>query len=103
MTDKPQYKKLTREELNALAGEELAERGSYDTAAARAGERIGVELEPDDARFIIDEKLRPLALLSGQRRDRGGSGDLLALTWKARVVPERLVRAITTVLRPLFW
>ena len=79
-------------------------------------EALGAELEPDDARFLVDEKLAPLGLVAGpeaaaaaqeravEKADEPAPGDdLLALTWKAKVIPERASHAITSVFRPLFF
>jgi putative peptide zinc metalloprotease protein len=76
---------------------------------------VGAELDPDDARFLVDEKLAPLGLIAGpqaaaaarqreqERADQPKPGDdLLALTWKAKVISERASHAITAIFQPLF-
>jgi putative peptide zinc metalloprotease protein len=82
-------------------------KSDYDQIAQRVTEAVGAELEPDDARFLVDEKLAPLGLIDGSPpppppEDKPGD-DLLALTWKAKVVPEGASRAITSVFSPLFF
>src|SRR4051794_23882511 len=97
--------------LYALA-ESLRHGGSYDDVAARVSNAAGAQIEPDDARFLVDEKLVPLGLLDGgkphevaaaQEQQPKPGDDLLALTWKARVVSQRASRAITAVFYPLFF
>ena len=44
MTDKPQYRKLTREELNALAGEELPERAAMSLINANIAAPINAAI-----------------------------------------------------------
>src|SRR5436190_1786126 len=90
MADDQKFEKLTREQLNELAGEELpylvsrpdgkvvqlpavlyavAEQidgsSDYERIAARVTEAVGAELEPGDARFLVEEKLAPLGLIAG--------------------------------------
>lgn len=101
--------------LYALA-EQLDGRNGYEQIAQGVSGAVGAELEPDDARFLVDEKLAPLGLVAGpaaaaaaqerqeEQADQPNPGDdLLALTWKAKVVPERASHAITSVFRPLFF
>jgi hypothetical protein len=44
MTDKPQYRKLTRDELNQLAGEELPERAAMSLVNANIAAPINAAL-----------------------------------------------------------
>ena len=119
-------------ELLYVVLDSLGPRRGYDDVASSVADRFGAQLDPEDARFLVDEKLKPLGLVTKGGRFRrhqrpqaaaahppaagdaepgdaakgaenGKPGDdLLALTWKARVVPEGAVRAITTIFRPLF-
>lgn len=74
--------------------------------AARLGAQVGRSMSAASVAYLIDHKLRPLGVLSdsppaaGQRRS---TPDLLGLTLHAGVVPAPVVRACTTVLRPLFF
>jgi putative peptide zinc metalloprotease protein len=94
--------------LYALA-ERLDGRSTYEQVAAGASSATSVQIDPDDARFLIAEKLAPLGLILGAEAPAAEAtkpkpgDDLLALTWKAQVVPERLSRALTTLFRPLFF
>jgi putative peptide zinc metalloprotease protein len=74
--------------------------------AERVTEASGRGVSADNVGFLIDKRLRPLGVLAA----RDGSSPkvqradpLLALKFRAALVPERLVRAITTLFRPLFW
>jgi len=74
--------------------------------AERVSEASGRGVSADNVSFLIEKRLRPLGVLAA----RDGSSPrvkradpLLALKFRAALVPERAVRAITTLLRPLFW
>jgi putative peptide zinc metalloprotease protein len=99
-------------ELLFVVLEAIGQARSYNGVARYVTERFGAEIEPDDARFLVDEKLKPLGLVGRGKKDappaaaadeNGKPGDdLLALTWKARIVPEGAVRHVTTLFKPLF-
>ncbi|HEX8098651.1 MAG TPA: hypothetical protein VF660_00440, partial [Actinomycetota bacterium] len=82
--------------------------GQHDAGTIAEGltDRIKRKVEAEDVRFLIDEKLTPLGLLA---TDNGHAPQLqkvdllLALRFRARVVPKALVRGITTLFRPLFF
>jgi putative peptide zinc metalloprotease protein len=101
--------------LHALAEQIDGTRG-YDEIAAGVTQAVGAELEPDDARFLVDEKLAPLGLVAGDVAEKAHEQhqeaaaaqpkpgeDLLALTWKAKVISESASRKITAVFSPLFF
>jgi len=74
--------------------------------AERVSDASGRGVSADNVSFLIEKRLRPLGVLAA----RDGSSPrvkradpLLALKFRAALVPERAVRAITTLLRPLFW
>jgi putative peptide zinc metalloprotease protein len=81
-------------------------RHSYDEIAEVVTEEFKRQISGDDIRYLADEKLRPLGVLAS---DDGSSPQLkkidpmLALKFRAKVVPERAVRAVTTVFYPLFF
>jgi putative peptide zinc metalloprotease protein len=63
-------------------------------------------VEPDDVRFLVQQKLTPLGLMvmpDGKAPQVQKLDPLLALKFRAAVVPKGLVRAVTTVFRPLFF
>jgi putative peptide zinc metalloprotease protein len=78
----------------------------YDQIAEVVTEEFKRQVSGDDIRYLADEKLRPLGVLAA---DDGSSPQLkkidplLALKFRAKVVPERAVRAVTTVFYPLFF
>src|SRR4051812_2441512 len=74
--------------------------------AAAVSEAIKRGVSADNVRQLAEERLRPLGILAGP----GGASPelqkldpLLALKLRAALVPERLVNAITTVFKPLFF
>jgi putative peptide zinc metalloprotease protein len=90
--------------LYAVAEQIDGHRGIAEIAE-RVTQQIGRELAPEDLQYLIDEKLRPLGVVDSPGQDvqaEMGLDPLLALKLKTAVVPESLVRAITTVFRPLF-
>ena len=79
-------------------------------SAAQIGEIVSPQVERDlDAETIealADGKLRPLGVLAqadGSSPEFEKADPLLALRFRARMVPARVVRAATTVLRPFFF
>jgi putative peptide zinc metalloprotease protein len=75
-------------------------RRRYEEIAARVGKATRLGISPDDTRFLVEEKLRPLGILAGPD---GHSPQvekvdpLLALKFRVAVVPRRVVRALTTL------
>ena len=79
----------------------------YESIADAVGEAIGRRVAPGDVEFLMDEKLRPLGLLDG-----GDGVDvpsvpkanaLLALKYKAALVPASVVRVLAATFSPLFF
>jgi putative peptide zinc metalloprotease protein len=74
--------------------------------AAAVSEAIKRGVSADNVRQLVDERLRPLGVIAG---GNGAEPELkkldpmLALKLKAALVPERVVNAITTVFKPLFF
>jgi putative peptide zinc metalloprotease protein len=82
--------------------------GKADEAelARRFSERIERGVEPDMVSTLLDEQLRPLGVVA----ERDGSSPeiekvdpLLALKFRTKVLPDGLVRGLTTVFKPLFF
>lgn len=74
--------------------------------AARVSRAFGRELAPGDVRFLLEEKLWPLGLLAagdGPAPSVKKIDPLLALKFRAGIVPERVVHAVTTPFLALFW
>lgn len=81
-------------------------RRSYDEIAERVTETFGRGLSGENVQFLIDEKLRPLGVLAaadGSTPELQKVDPMLALRFRAALVPESAVRAITTVFYPLFF
>jgi putative peptide zinc metalloprotease protein len=72
----------------------------------RVSDEFGRGVSADNVGFLIEKRLRPLGVLAardGSSPQLKKSDPLLALKFRAALVPEWLVRAITTFFRPLFW
>ncbi len=85
--------------------EEVDGRRGYQEIADAFSEAIERRVEAGDAQMLIEEQLRPLGVVGpadGESVELGKVDPLLALKFRAAVVPDRAVRALTTVLRPLF-
>lgn len=68
-------------------------------------EAVKRDVSAQDAEFLIDKKLRPLGIVAqadGSAPELGKLDPLLALKFRAALVPERFVNALTTIFRPLF-
>ena len=63
-------------------------------------------LTGDDVRYLVEEKLRSLGVLAaadGSDAAVAKVDPLLALKFRAKVIPERVVHRLAGVFRPLFW
>src|SRR5436305_9971457 len=89
-----------------LVAEAADGRRGYDEIAARVTEQFGRGLDAEQVQMLAEEKLRPLGVLAtadGQpEADLRKLDPMLALKFRAAVVPERAVNAVTTIFRPLF-
>ncbi len=90
--------------LYALA-EVIDGKADEQELAKRFSERIERQVEPDMVSELLDSQLRPLGVVA----ERDGSSPqiesidpLLALKFRTRVIPDGVVRGITTIFRPLF-
>jgi putative peptide zinc metalloprotease protein len=76
------------------------------TAAARAGEALGLRIGPDKLAYAIDRKLAPLGIVSRDGSVPPGLEPrdvLLGMRLRAGLVPATAVRGLARSLRPLFW
>jgi putative peptide zinc metalloprotease protein len=89
-----------------VVAEEIDGKATYDEIAERASERAKRELDAELAQYIVEEKLGSLGLIAtdgGEASPELSKLDpLLALKFRAGIVPERAVNAVTTIFRPLF-
>jgi putative peptide zinc metalloprotease protein len=79
---------------------------SYEQIAERVTEATGRGVSGDDISFLVNEKLRPLGVLAqadGSSPQAQKADPMLALKFRAALVPEGAVRAITTVFYPFFF
>jgi putative peptide zinc metalloprotease protein len=79
---------------------------SYDEIAERATQRAERGIDAETAQYIVESKLQPLGLVAaenGAAPELTKLDPLLALKFRAGIVPERVVHAVTTVFRPLFF
>jgi putative peptide zinc metalloprotease protein len=91
--------------LYAVA-ERLDGKRAFDEIATDVGREIRRRVKPDDVRFLVEQKLRPLGVIAAP--DRAGPAlqkvdPLLALKMRVGVVPRSVTRALTTVFYPLFF
>ena len=80
-------------------------RHGYAELARRVSGRVGRRLTAEDVRFLAERRLRPLGVLAapdGSCPPLRKPDPLLALRFRAKVVPARIVRALTTLFRPLY-
>jgi putative peptide zinc metalloprotease protein len=90
--------------LFALA-EEVDGQRSYEEIGTALSHRIKRGVTGEMAEMLIEDQLRPLGIVApkeGDQQELRKVDPLLALKFRAAVVPDRVVRAITTVFRPLF-
>jgi len=74
--------------------------------AERVTETFGRKVSADNVRFLVEKKLRPLGVLAaadGSSPEMTRSDPMLALKFRAALIPENVSRALTTIFRPLFW
>jgi putative peptide zinc metalloprotease protein len=74
--------------------------------AAEVGEQLGKGVSGENVRALIDEKIQPLGILKnadGSEPDVERVNPFLALKFRTALVPDRIVRALTTIFRPLYW
>jgi putative peptide zinc metalloprotease protein len=89
-----------------LVADQIDGRRTYGEIAERVTEASGRGVGAEDVKFLVDEKLRPLGVVAGAD---GASPQtqkvdpLLALKFKVALVPERVVRSVTTLFYPFFF
>ncbi|MDQ1726619.1 MAG: putative peptide zinc metalloprotease protein, partial [Frankiaceae bacterium] len=90
--------------LFGLAEEVDGERSTEQVAEAFS-HRIKRGVTPDMVAELIDKQLRPLGIVAaadGQEQELKKVDPLLALKFRTAVIPDTLVRRITTLFKPLF-
>jgi putative peptide zinc metalloprotease protein len=93
-------------ELLYLVAEEIDGRKSYDEIAERVTQRFERGLDAEMVQMLVEEKLKPLGIVAAgpgeEQQELKKIDPLLALKFRAAVVPERFVNAVTRVFKPLF-
>ncbi|TMK73786.1 MAG: hypothetical protein E6G50_00860 [Actinobacteria bacterium] len=86
---------------------ELADgKRTNEEIAAAVSEAIKRGVSADNVRMLVDEKLRPLGVIEGPEGSKPELQKLdpmLALKFRAALVPPNVVNAITTVFKPFFF
>jgi putative peptide zinc metalloprotease protein len=86
--------------------ESIDGRRTYEEIAERVTEATSRGLGPEEIKYLVDEKLRPLGVVAGadgKDPELKKADPLLALKFRVAIVPERVVHAITSVFYPFFF
>jgi putative peptide zinc metalloprotease protein len=86
--------------------ESIDGRRTYEQIAERVTKATGRGLGPEEIKYLVDEKLRPLGVVAGadgKSPELKKADPLLALKFRVAIVPERVVHAITSVFYPFFF
>ena len=80
-------------------------RRDFGQISARVSEEFGRTVSPENIRFLVEERLQPLGVIAtadDSRLELPRAKPVLALTFRASILPEGAVRALAGFLRPLF-
>jgi putative peptide zinc metalloprotease protein len=94
-----QLSRLLYEIASQMDGRDVAE------IAERAGRRLDLRITPEQVAYVAERKLAPLGVVTyrdGSAAHLGRVDALLALRFRAGVLPGRAVNALAGLLRPLF-
>jgi putative peptide zinc metalloprotease protein len=92
-------------QLLYIVAENVDGRRGYEEIAERVTEAFKRGVSGDNIKVLVVEKLRPLGVVAqpdGTSPELQKADPLLALKFRAALVPDWAVRAITTIFRPLF-
>ncbi|HEX2040284.1 MAG TPA: hypothetical protein VHF47_11205 [Acidimicrobiales bacterium] len=81
-------------------------RSDYDAIAVDVSQELGRSVSADNVRFLVEEKLHPLGIVTGPRGEKPKvrkADPLLALRFRTAVIPEWLSNALATLFKPLFF
>jgi putative peptide zinc metalloprotease protein len=90
--------------LYALA-EQIDGRRGYPEIAQALSEQIQRDVGAEDVEYLVNEKLRPLGVVAnpdGSTPQQEKLDPLLALKFRAALVPKSVTHALTTIFYPLF-
>src|SRR5919199_3164801 len=99
-----QVLQLTR--LLYLVVEEVDRQRNFGQIAERVSEKFGRTVSAENVKFLVEKKLRPIGVLAaadGTSLKLKKAHPMLALNLRVGLIPERVVRAITTIFYPLFY
>ncbi|MEA2297638.1 MAG: putative peptide zinc metalloprotease protein [Solirubrobacteraceae bacterium] len=86
--------------------EQIDGEADYEEIAERFSEAIERRVQAPDAQMLVEEQLRPLGIVAqhddGESIELSKVDPLLALKFRAAVIPDGAVRSLTTIFRPLF-
>lgn len=85
--------------------EQIDGRRQYPEIAAAASDQLGRQLDPDGARLLVEEKLRPLGIATeadGSTAEVDKPDPLLALRFRKAILSERAVRIASVPFKPFF-
>ncbi|MEA2299776.1 MAG: putative peptide zinc metalloprotease protein [Solirubrobacteraceae bacterium] len=88
-----------------MLAEQIDGRRDYEEIADGFSDAIERRVQAGDVQLLIEEQLRPLGVVApadGEDVELGKVDPLLALKFRAAVVPDRAVRGLTSIFRPLF-
>jgi putative peptide zinc metalloprotease protein len=87
--------------------EEIDGRRGYPELAQQLSSKLQRELAAEDVQYLVEEKLRPLGVIAepdGQPPPQQEKVDpLLALKFRAALVPKSVSRALTTIFLPFYY
>jgi putative peptide zinc metalloprotease protein len=89
-----------------LVAESVDGRRTYAEIADRVTEATGRGVGPGDVQYLVEQKLLPLGVVTspdGRPAEVKKADPLLALKFRVAIVPEGVVRAITSVFYPFFF
>ena len=82
----------------------MEERHDLETIAANVSDRLGARVSVEAIAQVIDVKLKPLGIMSGQTVTVAKrQAPLLSLTLRGTLVPAGIVRKLAALFRPLYW
>jgi putative peptide zinc metalloprotease protein len=86
--------------------EQIGGQSGYDELADRFSHAIQRHVTPADVRMLVERQLRPLGIVAPDPGDEPTQlrkvDPLLALKFRAAIIPDGPVRSLTTIFRPLF-
>lgn len=93
-------------QLLYFVAEEVDGERDFEAIAERVTEKFGKTVSGDNVKFLVENKLRPIGVLAaadGTSPKLKKADPMLALNLRTGLIPERAVRAITSIFYPLFY